>query len=720
MWWRNLKISKKLLLGFGSIVVMFMVTVFVMRSYISVVEYSSNFLADRISKMLRLSTAYNNEAYDSFLSMRTVQYMENQDSINDYKEKWEKVKKTEDDIKALHNIYPELPGAKYAVEKVLPVAKQYEEHADKVLAQILKKQELLNKLSKTGSEITVHSEKLAANVHKQLKNSIGRLYVGADQAGAQNMADALILCAELMESFMTIRKETWHAINIVNAGGGFDEMMALKKMMEDIQNKAMDIKPLLSNTQEEGKELEELISDLKVYDDSLKNFTNLCFELAQLHNSRATVMLAFNNETNAANNLTVSRVEFVSKENVDNLNAVSSVMTISAIICVVFALIIALTLSRSISKPLNRIVSLAKRAGDGDLTIKSTDFGYEGRDEMGSMVSALADMVQSQSSTMTNIVKIAEDLAGGANNLSAISEETNASMEEIKASISQAKILSESNGAALEESNAGVEEMSAGADTVARSATDSAAFIAQTTDASNNAIDTVRNVISGMHDVDKNAKESEGKIQQLVLSVENVSSFVSVITGIADQTNLLALNAAIEAARAGEVGRGFAVVAEEVRKLAEESARAAQNVNGIIKELQTGAQESIKATTEAGHLLASTLEHAEEALKELNGAMDQINKANDSIQNIAAIAEEQAASSKEVAQAIDNATKASLNIIGTISGIHSATDETAKATEGVAKHAESMTEYSSTLSDLLSKFKLDARSANAKMLTGRV
>jgi methyl-accepting chemotaxis protein len=76
---------------------------------------------------------------------------------------------------------------------------------------------------------------------------------------------------------------------------------------------------------------------------------------------------------------------------------------------------------------------------------------------------------------------------------------------------------------------------------------------------------------------------------------------------------LLALNAAIEAARAGEVGRGFAVVAEEVRKLAEESARAAQSVNSIILELQSSAQESIKATSEAGRTLGETLALAEQA-----------------------------------------------------------------------------------------------------------
>jgi methyl-accepting chemotaxis protein len=281
-------------------------------------------------------------------------------------------------------------------------------------------------------------------------------------------------------------------------------------------------------------------------------------------------------------------------------------------------------------------------------------------------------------------------------------------MEEVKASIDQVSTLSESNGAALEESNAGVEEMSSGADTVAQSATDSAAFISQTTDASNRAIQTVNKVIRGMRDVDANAKESENKLKQLVASVENVSSFVSVITGIADQTNLLALNAAIEAARAGEVGRGFAVVAEEVRKLAEESAKAAQNVNGIIVELQGGAQESIKATTEAGRMLGDTLAQAEQAQEELNGALKDMNKANDSIQNIAAVAEEQAASSKEVASAIDGATKSTMEMVETITNIRRAAEETAQTAQGVAEQSEAMNEHAQNLTDVLARFQLRA------------
>jgi methyl-accepting chemotaxis protein len=426
----------------------------------------------------------------------------------------------------------------------------------------------------------------------------------------------------------------------------------------------------------------------------------------ELNRTRTPLMNTMNDEIAQITSATRKLVQDISIDSVDSLNTSLTVLLLSSCITAIVGMLAAIIISRSISKPLGIIVELAKRAGDGDLTVEKRDFQYEGKDELGGLVDALVNMIAAQEASMRQVVAVADNLSNSANDLSAISQETNASMEEVKAAIDQVSSLSENNGAALEECNAGVEEMSAGADTVAQSATDSAAFISQTTDVSNKAIQTVNNVIAGMHGVDGNAKESENKTRQLVASVENVSNFVSVITGIADQTNLLALNAAIEAARAGEVGRGFAVVADEVRKLAEESARAAQNVNGIIVELQNHAQESIKATTEAGHMLAETLVQAEQAQTGLNGALKEMNKANDSIQNIAAVAEEQAASSKEVATAIDSATKSTMEMVETLSSIRRSTDDTAQAAQSVAKQSQSMNEHSQTLIDVLARFTL--------------
>ena len=150
----------------------------------------------------------------------------------------------------------------------------------------------------------------------------------------------------------------------------------------------------------------------------------------------------------------------------------------------------------------------------------------------------------------------------------------------------------------------------------------------------------------------KEAKEKSSwnivQIRELGQSVDVISSFVTTITSIADQTNLLALNAAIEAARAGDAGRGFAVVAEEVRKLAEESGHAAQEIEKLISGLQRHSESSIESTEETEKLLVETSATAEATQQRLNGAMDAIARLNEAIQNIAAISEEQAAASRKM------------------------------------------------------------------------
>jgi methyl-accepting chemotaxis protein len=700
--WKNFKLSFKLLLGFGLLLAIFVVSVAVTENAMSNVREDSNFLASRVVPVVLMSSELEREAYEFFLAVRLMQFAENEESMTAVKERGASTGKKLDEISAYHSAYPDLQTPTYIVGNVLPLFKSYMEIVEKTMDLTVKKDAAYAGMTDALGILSASAKQTKSIIFQMMREDVTN-----DNAGEMIKRVDLL---DVGEGISSTASDLWVSMLQAVSAGDVQRMSATLEVLEPFEKYMQFLEPLSDTPDKQGL-LVQMRTAIRNYATNMEAYIGFYKDLQARNAERLPLFNHFNEGSSKASALGQDRVKSVSEEAVSSLSKAIFLMISCTSVAVILGILIAIFISRSISKPLNTIVELAKRAGDGDLTVEYKEFGYEGRDELGTLATAMANMIVEQEKTMQQVVSVAENLSSGAADLSSISEETDASMGEIKASIEQVASLSEGNGAALQECNAGVEEMSAGADTVAQSSTDSAAFISQTTDASQKAIQTVSGVISGMRNVDKNAKESENKIRQLVSSVENVSSFVSVITGIADQTNLLALNAAIEAARAGEVGRGFAVVAEEVRKLAEESARAAQNVNGIIVELQKGAQESIKATTEAGRMLGETLTQAEQAQGELDGALREINKANDSIQNIAAVAEEQAASCKEVATAIDSATQSTMEVVEAISKIRHASEDTAQAAQGVANQSETLTSYAQTLSEILSRFKLVAAPA---------
>jgi methyl-accepting chemotaxis protein len=692
-----MKISTKLLLGFGFVLAVFAVSVAVTWNNLSALQTGSRYMETAVVPAMELSSQLEREVYELLLAVDAMRFTETEESIRAVGPRRTQAQKVIDESLALKRTYSDLQSLQYLSEKVVPIANAYGQMIDSTEKAIQKKQTTFKILVDMGAAMADESGRLVDEIFARAQDDVRAGRLSDKQVDILHMGQSIT--TELLRLRYTLLRQI--------ANNDVMEIPSLAgKIIGDVRNSLQTMKDAFSVPEFQNKTA-QLMEKLPAYEKLVAAFVEDFTALQKIHADRRSVMDAINAESSNASRIGQERVGTFANTTLEDLTSCVTLLLSAAALAIFLGLVIALLLSRSITKPLSTIVTLAQRAGDGDLTIEKQDFHYEGKDELGVLADALSAMISSQAQTLTQVVSVAENLSSGASSLSSISEETNASMEEVKASVEQVSTLSESNGAALQECNAGVEEMSAGADTVAQSATDSAAFIAQTTEVSTRAMQMVNNVIQGMHNVDSNSKESENKTRQLVSSVENVSGFVSVITGIADQTNLLALNAAIEAARAGEVGRGFAVVAEEVRKLAEESARAAQSVNSIIGELQNGAQESIKATTEAGRALVETIAQAEQAQVELNGAMKEMNKANDSIQNIAAVAEEQAASSKEVATAIDSATKSTMEMVETISNIRHASEETAQAAQGVAEQSESMSGYAQSLMDALSRFKLD-------------
>ncbi|MFA5243189.1 MAG: methyl-accepting chemotaxis protein [Sulfuricella sp.] len=145
----------------------------------------------------------------------------------------------------------------------------------------------------------------------------------------------------------------------------------------------------------------------------------------------------------------------------------------------------------------------------------------------------------------------------------------------------------------------------------------------------------VQETIQGMRRINESVTLGSSAVDSLGRKSDEIGAIVAVINGIAEQTNLLALNAAIEAARAGEQGRGFAVVADEVRKLAEKTAQATQEISGMIQSVQQETQNAISTMQSGTEQVRGGVEKATEAGRALQEIVLSVERVSEMIERIA-------------------------------------------------------------------------------------
>ncbi len=296
---------------------------------------------------------------------------------------------------------------------------------------------------------------------------------------------------------------------------------------------------------------------------------------------------------------------------IEAMNTGRHIFIIIFIVLIVFLVIVGYYLVESITVPLNKGVVLAQEIAKGNLMARIDKIS---KDEIGALNEALMNMVERLSEIIRNIMVGSDNLAKAGNEISSTSQEM-------------------SQGA--NQQAASVEELSSTMEEIASNIQNNTENAQQTATISKEAND-------GIKEVGERATETASANKE-------IAEKITIINDIAFQTNILALNAAVEAARAGEHGKGFAVVAAEVRKLAERSKLAADEIVGL-------AAKSLKYAENAGTVMSDTIPKIEKTTQliqeitaasvEQNNGADQVNNA---IQLLTNVSQQNAASSEELA-----------------------------------------------------------------------
>ena len=434
-----------------------------------------------------------------------------------------------------------------------------------------------------------------------------------------------------------------------------DDVATPNALLADLQKLKLDA----HNTHQ----VAEIDKAYKQYEADLTHFVDAAIANQQVMLPRVGEIQVANNKTDDVLGTAIDDFTKDAKTQTDDLAAATSNMVrlivVAGTIGILALVALSFLIARSITRPLRAGVQALTAFAHGDLRQRVE---VRSSAELGDLERALNESVESVESIVGAVIRSADAVASASEELSASSQQIAAGAEETSVQAGVVASAADEVSRNVATVAAGAEQMGASIREIAHSANEAARVAAQAV----SAVDTTNETVA-----------------KLGTSSQEIGNVVKVITSIAEQTNLLALNATIEAARAGEAGKGFAVVANEVKELAQETARATEDIARRVEAIQGDTGGAVDAIGEISAIITSI---------------------NDYQLTIASAVEEQTATTNEMSRNVAEASTGSGEIAININGVASAATTTTSAVNGTLGAVEELSRMATGLREEISRF----------------